>query len=63
LEKIGRFKMENEVRLINGKYVLVKLNIVQKILSSVEAAGLINKELAIDTTGNFPKRGESLSKF
>jgi len=55
--------MENEVRLINGKYVLVKLNIVQKILSSVEAAGLINKELAIDTTGNFPKMGESLSKF
>ena len=55
--------MENEVRLINEKYVLVKLNIVQKFLSSVEAAGLINKELAIDTTGNFPKRGECLSKF
>ena len=55
--------MENEVRLIDGKYVLVKLNIVQKFLSSVEAAGLINKKLAIDTTGNFPKRGECLSKF
>ena len=55
--------MENEVRLINEKYVLVKLNIVQKFLSSVEAAGLINKKLAIDTTGNFPKQGEYLSKF
>ena len=55
--------MENEVRLIDGKYVLVKLNIVQKFLSSVEAAGLINKELAIDTTGNFPKLGEYLSKI
>ena len=54
--------MENEVRLINEKYVLVKLKI-DKFLSSVEAAGLINKELAIDTTGNFPKRGEYLSKF
>ena len=44
-------------------HFLVKLNIVQKFLSSVEAAGLINKDLAIDTTGNFPKRGEYLSKF
>ena len=55
--------MENEVRLINEKYVLVKLNIVQKFLSSVEAAGLINKNLAIDITGNFSKRGEYLSKL
>ena len=54
--------MENEVRLIDGKYVLVKLKI-DKFLSSVEAAGLINKKLAIDTTGNFPTRGEYLSKF
>ena len=55
--------MKNEVRLINKKYVLVKLNIVQKFLTTVEAAGLINKKLAIDTTGNFPTRGEYLSKF
>ena len=54
--------MENEVRLINKKYVLVKLNI-HKFLSSVEAAGLINKNLAIDITGNFSKRGEYLSKL
>ena len=54
--------MENEVRLINKKYVLVKLNI-QKFLSSVEAAGLVNKNLAIDTTGDFSKLGEYLSNF
>ena len=62
LEKIGKFKLENEVRLIDGKYVLVELKI-HKFLSSVEAAGLINKELAIDTTGDFPKFGEYLGKF
>jgi len=54
--------MENEVRLINEKYVLVKLKI-HKFLSSVEAAGLVNKNLAIDTTGDFPKFGEYLGKF
>ena len=46
--------LENEVRLIDGKYVLVKLKIY-KFLNPVEAAGLINKNLAIDTTGDFPK--------
>ena len=54
--------MENEVRLIDGKYVLVKLK-VYKFLNPVEAAGLINKNLAIDTTGDFPKFGEHLSNF
>ena len=54
--------MENEVRLIDGKYVLVELKI-HKFLSPVEAAGLINKELAIDNTGDFPKLGEYLSNF
>ena len=54
--------MENEVRLIDGKYVLVELKIY-KILTSDEAAGLINKELAIDNTGDFPKLGEYLGKF
>ena len=54
--------MENEVRLIDGKYVLIKLK-VYKFLSPVEAAGLINKNLAIDTTGDFPKLGEYLGKF
>ena len=63
MEKIGRFKMENEVRLINEKYVLVKLKI-GKFLTPVEAAGLINKNLAIDTTGDFPnKSGEYLGNF
>ena len=46
--------MENEVRLIDGKYVLVKLKIY-KFLNPIEAAGLINKNLAIDTTGDLPK--------
>ena len=46
--------LENEVRLIDGKYVLVKLKIY-KFLNPIEAAGLINKNLAIDTTGDFPK--------
>ena len=54
--------MENEVRLIYGKYVLVELKI-DKFLTPVEAAGLINKNLAIDTTGDFPKVGEHLSNF
>ena len=54
--------MENEVRLIDGKYVLVELKI-DKFLSPVEAAGLINKKLAIDTTGDFSKLGEYLSKL
>ena len=54
--------MENEVRLIDGKYVLIKLKI-HKFLSSTEAAGLINKNLAIDTTGDFSKLGEYLGKF
>ena len=54
--------MKNEVRLIDGKYVLVKLKI-HKFLSSVEAAGLVNKNLAIDTTGDFSKLGEYLSKI
>ena len=62
MEKIGKFKMENEVRLIDGKYVLIKLKI-HKFLSSTEAAGLINKNLAIDTTGDFSKLGEYLGKF
>ena len=54
--------MKNEVRLIDGKYVLVELKI-DKFLSPVEAAGLVNKNLAIDTTGDFPKLGEYLGKF
>ena len=63
MERIGRFKMENEVRLINEKYVLVKLKI-HKFLTPVEAAGLINKNLAIDTTGDFSnKSGEYLGNF
>jgi len=49
--------MKNEIRLINGKYVVVKL-IKFKTLHPIEAAGLVNKGLVIDTTGDFPKRGK-----
>ena len=54
--------MEDEVRLIDGKYVLVRLTI-HKFLNPVEAAGLVNKNLATDTTGDFSKIGEYLSKI
>ena len=48
--------MKDEVRLIGGKYVLIKL-IEHKFLSPLEARELINKELAIDTIGHFSKLG------
>ena len=50
-------EMKNEIRLINGKYVFVKL-VKYKTLHPVEAAGLVNKGLVIDTTGKFPKLGK-----
>jgi hypothetical protein len=50
-------KMKSEIRLIKGKYVLVKL-IKYKTLHPVEAAGLVNKGLVIDTTGKFLKLGK-----
>ena len=50
-------EMKNEIRLIDGKYVLVKL-VEYKTLHPVEAAGLVNKGLVIDTTGKFPKLGK-----
>jgi len=50
-------KMKSEIRLIKGKYVLVKL-VKYKTLHPVEAAGLVNKGLVIDTTGKFSKLGK-----
>ena len=46
--------MKNEVQKTEeGKYILVKKGKVHKFLTKVEAGGVVNKGIAVDTTGDF----------